>query len=515
MKTDEIIFIKTDKEGSNLREIQEDYPNSIIDVNSQKEKNIYIGSERVTDNYNIGVDENSITNNVGGMTSGINASKLKGKSISEILDTILFASNNNMTLKGVQVVDKIDNLTDNTLTEIYQGMVVSVVEDNSLYILLTNPDDSDSDIEWKKVGVDVDIEELKVSTKKLSAPIVVAGLSESIGNITNGMEFGTDKTIEDILRELLCKEIYPSVSLTTVNPTLSFGGITSWGSSNHSRIMKIGSDLNLNPVTISSASISDGYRVGSGFTWGYSSIDDSDVDNDENNPASISAETSLNGNYTLTETYSPTTIGSPRTVVSSENYEDVKFGEGSVKIALGTNTITFSASSPSGSYKHPEYPEYYVVSNLGKTDVNKKLSKSGEINATLNSITDNSKSITVIGVYPVYTNIKSDSLVDDMEEMDLTDSDTIELIVPSEVASQKHFTFDYPSSNEVISFMVKDVGGNFVDFASAYNKESETITKTINGEVVSYKRFITTGKLQGVSTYKIKLSKPLSEGENK
>lgn len=281
--------------------------------------------------------------------------------------------------------------------------------------------------------------------------------------------------------------------------------------------MKIGSDLNLNPVTISSASISDGYRVGSGFTWGYSSVDDSDVDNGENNPSAISAIKSLNGNYTLTETYSPTTIGSPRNVESSENYEDVKFGEGSVKIALGENIISFSASSPSGLYKHPEYPEYYVVSNLGKTDVNNKLSKSGEINATLNSITDNSKSITVIGVYPVYTNIKSNSLVNvnDMEEMDLTDSDTIELIVPSEVASQKHFTFDYPSPHEVISFMVKDVGGNFVDFASAYNKESETITKTINGEVVSYKRFITTGKLQGISTYKIKLSKPLSEGESK
>ena len=438
-----------------------------------------------------------------------------------VKNSITFGSGFNITAEGPidsrMVVETIEDLTTvwGTDAPVFEGMVVSVLEDNNVYVLKQKPFSTLEN--WKKIGsdVDIDVEEIKTSSKKLSAPIVVAGLSESIGNVENGMQFDTEDSIEDILRELLCKEIYPTVSLTTVNPTLSFGGITSWGSSNHSRIMKIGSDLNLNPVTISSASISDGYRVGSGFTWGYSSTDDSDVDNGENNPSSISAETSLNGNYTLTETYSPTTIGSPRTVVSSENYEDVKFGEGSVKIALGTNTITFSASSPSGSYKHPEYPEYYVVSNLGKTDVNKKLSKSGEINATLNSITDNSKSITVIGVYPVYTNIKSDSLVDDMEEMDLTDSDTIELIVPSEVASQKHFTFDYPSSHEVISFMVKDVGGNFVDFASAYNKESETITKTINGEVVSYKRFITTGKLQGVSTYKIKLSKPLSGGESK
>ena len=133
---EDIKFIKTDTEGSELQEIQNYYPNSIINVNSDSEKNVYIGTERLTDNYNLGVDENSITNNVGGMTSGINASELKGKSVSEILDIILFASNNNLTLKGVQVVDNIENLTDDTLKDVYQGMVVSVVEDNSLYILL-------------------------------------------------------------------------------------------------------------------------------------------------------------------------------------------------------------------------------------------------------------------------------------------------------------------------------------------------------------------------------------------
>ena len=138
MRIEDIEFIKTDKEGSKLQEIQENYPNSIIHVKSNGEDNMYIGSDRITDNYNLGVDENSITNNVGGMTSGINASELKGKSVSEILDIILFASNNNLTLKGVQVVDKIENLTDSTLKEVYQGMVVSFVEDNSLYILLTD-----------------------------------------------------------------------------------------------------------------------------------------------------------------------------------------------------------------------------------------------------------------------------------------------------------------------------------------------------------------------------------------
>ena len=128
---EDIKFIKTDKGGDELLEIQEYYPNSIIDVNSESEKNIYIGKERVTDNYNLGVDVSRITNNVGGMPSGINASELKGKSVSEILDIILFASNNNITLKGVVVVDKIENLTDSTLEDVYQGMVVSVLEDGN------------------------------------------------------------------------------------------------------------------------------------------------------------------------------------------------------------------------------------------------------------------------------------------------------------------------------------------------------------------------------------------------
>lgn len=151
--SDDIKFIKTNKEGKDLQAIQENYPNSIIDVNSSSEKNVYIGIDRITDNYNLGVDENSITNNVGGMASGINASDLKGKSVSEILDIILFASNNNLTIKGVQVVNKIENLTDGTLEDIYQGMIVSVVEDGNLYVLI-NIDFSDIN-NWKKQSVEL------------------------------------------------------------------------------------------------------------------------------------------------------------------------------------------------------------------------------------------------------------------------------------------------------------------------------------------------------------------------
>ena len=504
MITEDIEFIKTDKEGDNLLSIQENYPNSIIEVNSNIEKNLYIGTERITDNYNLGVDDNRITNNVGGMTSGINASELKGKSVSEILDIILFASNNNLTLKGVMVVDNISNLTDDTLKDVYQGMVVSVVEDNSLYILLT---ESDSDREWKKVGSDVDVEEIKTYAKELTEPITVAGLSGSLGaNISNGKVY---TNIEDILRDLLCKEIYPSVSLSTTDPTLSFGGLVGATASNYNSIMEVGSVLDLDAVTLSAASITSCSRRGSGFTYGYSSNNDNNKDN-TGNPPLINGSSSLVGSYILTETYSPSSIGTVRTVSSSNNCDDVKFDVGSVVVALGSNTITISATSPSGAYSHPEYPEYYIVSNLGNTSDDKKLSKSSETSGSVSSIT-NSATISVTGVYPVYVNISSGNFVDEPLKMSLTTSSSFEFNVPSEVASDIHFTFDYPSTHSVTSFKVKDLSGNFVDYSATYEKESEIVTKVICGNDVDYKRFITTGKLQGEGTYKITLSKGLDK----
>ena len=502
---EDINFIKTDKEGLELQIIKENYPNSIIDVNSKKEKNIYIGLERVTDNYNLGVDESSITNNVGGMTSGINASELKGKSISEILDVILFASNNNMTLKGVPVVDMIKNLTDGTLEDLYQGMVVSVVEDNSLYILL-----SESDMEWKKVGSDIDIDELKTSTKKLSAPITVAGLSGSLGaNISNGKVYTTDNSIEDILRDLLCKEIYPSVSLSTTNPTIVFDGIVGEIASDYESIMEVGSTLNLNSVTLNSASISECYRIGNGFTYGYSSNNDNSMDGN-GNPPIINGESSLSGTYTLVETYSQSSMGNVRTTTPSDNNGDVKFDIGSVVVGLGENTITLTATSPSGTYSHPEYPEYFVVSNLGNTNSDEKLSKASATNGTLSSKYD-SKSISVTGVYPVYVNIDSDTLVEETKKMALTVSNILEFNVPSEVSSGVHFTFDYPATHTVTSFEIKDLTGKYVKYDATYEKESETINKVVCEKNVSYKRFTTTGKLQGEGTYKITLSKGLDE----
>ena len=439
-----------------------------------------------------------------------------------IKNSITFGSGFNITAQGPidsrMVVEYIKDLTTvwDSNAPAYEGMMVSVIEDGNIYVL-KNMNTSDSDettYNWKKVSEDVDIEGLKTSAKKLSSPITVAGLSDSFGNVDNGKQYTTEHSVEDILRDLLCKEIYPSVSLSTTNPTLSFGGLVGATAIDYKSIMEVGSVLKLNPVTLSSADITSCYRVGTGFTYGYSSANDNSKDGDGNPPIENGSSSLVDSDsYTLTETYSPSSIGTPRKVSPSNNCDDVKFDEeGSVKIALGSNVITISATSPSGIYTHPEYPEYYIVSNLGNTsdDNDKKLSKSSETSGNISSVTK-SETISVTGVYPVYVNISSGGFVDEPLKMSLTTSSIFEFNVPSEVASDIHFTFDYPSTHSVTSFKVKDLSGNFVDYSATYEKESKIVTKVIGGNNVDYKRFVTTGKLQGEGIYKITLSKGLDK----
>ena len=111
----------------------------------------------------------------------------------------------------------------------------------------------------------------------------------------------------------------------------------------------------------------------------------------------------------------------------------------------------------------------------------------------------------------VYVNISSGNFVNETIEMSLVASKIFEIDVPSEVSSGIHFTFDYPATHSVTSFEIKDLTGNFVKYDATYEDVSEIITKEVCGNNVSYKRFITTGKLQGKGTYKITLSKRLDE----
>jgi hypothetical protein len=94
--------------------------------------------------------------------------------------------------------------------------------------------------------------------------------------------------------------------------------------------------------------------------------------------------------------------------------------------------------------------------------------------------------------------------------MSLTTSNIFEFSVPSEVSSEKHFSFYYPSGRVVESFEIKDLSGNYVPYSAAYeNVLVYTPSQSVDGEEILYMRLNTIGKFQGEGTYKITLSKGL------
>lgn len=178
------------------------------------------------------------------------------------------------------------------------------------------------------------------------------------------------------------------------------------------------------------------------------------------------------------------------------------------QIELGDNQVSYRASA---NYSKPSN---LPVTNLGnQTQSTTKVVTSGSdisaiwaaSSATANTI------VKATGVYPCYTNISGNSLVSgstsivvDVNKLSTSYKEITLVDVPSENDSGKvHFVFEYPSGR-TCTFQIKDLSGNFVDYAGSYSQSGTP-------EHSGYIRLETTGDTyQGINTYKLILSKALN-----
>lgn len=80
-------FIKTSSDK--IEDVKKDNPGAVIHLHNENEDNLYIGSCRITDNFNIGNKDDSIkTMSLGGLEAST-LGELKNKSVSQILYEIL------------------------------------------------------------------------------------------------------------------------------------------------------------------------------------------------------------------------------------------------------------------------------------------------------------------------------------------------------------------------------------------------------------------------------------------
>ena len=311
-------------------------------------------------------------------------------------------------------------------------------------------------------GNDIKINDKNKSINvSLAEDITVAGLNDTYGCglIKNGNTIPAGTSLTEILKQMLSKEINPSAA---TKPTI---GIIEDGSV--SGLHEIGEVVNVGTATISKIS---GKFNNNGWT----------------SPSQPVAVFTWSGEKM-----------SSKLVNGAEGYEAqtdaASIAQGTATTVKGTNKVTISASA-----------NYSAPTNKPVTNLNKAYD--GAEATWADGVATNSTSIEWTGVYPCFANTKSLGK-EPNEKLALQTSATFRISVAAHNAGGNDFRFAYPDGWTISSFKVKSLDGKYYEFAATHNKNAGDISKTIQGNAVTY-HYLTVEN--GVSDYEITLDKGLN-----
>ena len=311
-------------------------------------------------------------------------------------------------------------------------------------------------------GNDIKINDKNKSINvSLAEDITVAGLNDTYGCglIKNGNTIPAGTSLTEILKQMLSKEINPSAA---TKPTI---GIITDGSV--SGLHEIGEVVNVGTATISKIS---GEFNNNGWT----------------SPSQPVAVFTWSGEKM-----------SSKLVNGAEGYEAqtdaASIAQGTATTVKGTNKVTISALA-----------NYSAPTNKPVTNLNKAYD--GAEATWADGVATNSTSIEWTGVYPCFANTKSLGK-EPNEKLALQTSATFRISVAAHNAGGNDFRFAYPDGWTISSFKVKSLDGKYYEFAATHNKNAGDISKTIQGNAVTY-HYLTVEN--GVSDYEITLDKGLN-----
>lgn len=204
--------------------------------------------------------------------------------------------------------------------------------------------------------------------------IVVAGLEEGqfgSGNYKNGDVITANTQIYTILKNILCKELYPtSVTAKSASVVSTMNNLTLTLS--HSDIVEVGTPVRLieGKTNGGNVSVLQNSQI-TGMTYGYSSENDNTKDSSDTSIVN-NCHTELNDNNYTISVY----INNGFNANGDPNIPNTKEGEGDAVleeehigcVAEGSNKIRISATGATYSYSADKINKVYYCSNLGKTD---------------------------------------------------------------------------------------------------------------------------------------------------
>lgn len=340
------------------------------------------------------------------------------------------------------------------------------------------------------VETEVNTEAVKTTNEIPVAGGPLASLLNSAG-ITS---ISSDTNLQDLFMTLFTKELWPG-SLTFTegapNATISVPSFTL----SSTGLVEVGTPITISDTTLSAAVASSTPRKYSGFTYGYSAANDNSKDSDNNtitiNGSSVNL---LEENYTMARLVN----GESESATPNTDYSAVTLESKVFNAIEGSNTVKVDITGPKATATFASMPVYYACSNLGKTsDEHKTVAKE---NATLNSIVPgNTKTLTVTGVYPYFTNKDN---ITTFAKLPLSTSKLLDITYVAETADNKH-AFKLPSKFTVSSITLSNtLNDKYEDYSiDRFTVTTENIE--VQGSQVEYKTYTRNDGINGSSSFKI------------
>lgn len=340
------------------------------------------------------------------------------------------------------------------------------------------------------VETEVNTEAVKTTNEIPVAGGPLASLLNSAG-ITS---ISSDTNLQDLFMTLFTKELWPG-SLTFTegapNATISVPSFTL----SSTGLVEVGTPITISDTTLSAAVASSTPRKYSGFTYGYSAANDNSKDSD-NNTITINGSNVnlLEENYTMARLVN----GESESATPNTDYSAVTLESKVFNAIEGSNTVKVDIKGPKATATFASMPVYYACSNLGKTsDEHKTVAKES---ATFSSIVPgNTKTLTVTGVYPYFTNKDN---ITTFAKLPLSTSKLLDITYVAETADNKH-AFKLPSKFTVSSItLLNTLNGKYEDYSiDRFTVTTENIE--VQGNQVEYKTYTRNDGINGSSSFKI------------
>lgn len=340
------------------------------------------------------------------------------------------------------------------------------------------------------VETEVNTEAVKTTNEIPVAGGPLASLLNSAG-ITS---ISSDTNLQDLFMTLFTKELWPgSLTFTegTSKATISVPSFTL----SSTGLVEVGTPITISDTTLSAAVASSTPRKYSEFTYGYSAANDNSKDSD-NNTITINGSNVnlLEENYTMTRLVN----GESESATPNTDYSAVTLESKVFNAIEGSNTVKVDITGPKATATFASIPVYYACSNLGNTsDEHKTVAKE---NATFNStVPSNTKTLTVTGVYPYFTN--KDNIAT-FAKLPLSTDKLLDVTYVAETADNKH-AFKLPSKFTVSSItLLNTLNGKYEDYSiDRFTVTTENIE--VQGSQVEYKTYTRNDGINGSSSFKI------------